>query len=143
MHVREFGEKYRVRVNDRKHERKYRITTTEDTVHGRHGEIVADPSFGNVFAVKFLAVPRNAVKTASLRSRKRAALAAGLKLKRLCGDDESIFHFNPENLEQSRLALKLVGARKRRTVILTPEQRKAIGDRLNPVRNVNNSELPA
>jgi len=71
MTVKEFGERYKVRVNDRKHERKYEITTSEETVHGRHGEIVADPSFGNVFTIKFLAVPRNAVKTGTLRNRKR------------------------------------------------------------------------
>ena len=42
MDVKSFAEQYRVRINDRKHERKYGITTSEDTVHGRYGEIVAD-----------------------------------------------------------------------------------------------------
>jgi hypothetical protein len=135
MDIKEFTEKYRVRLNDKKHERKYRISTSEDTVHGRYGEIVDDKTFGSVFAVRLIAVPRSAVMTGALRNRYRAALAGGLKLKRKHGDDESTFHFDPANAEQARLALKLVGARNRRSVSLTDAQRQVIGDRLKNARN--------
>ena len=136
MNIKEFAEKYRVRLNDKKHERKYRISTSEDTVHGRYSEIVDDKTFGSVFAVRFIAAPRSAVMTGALRNRYRAALAGGLTLKRKHGDDEMTFHFNPTNAEQTRLALKrLVGARHRRTVSLTDEQRQAIADRLRNARN--------
>jgi hypothetical protein len=95
----------------------YGLRTSEATIHGRFGEIVADASFGDGFAVKFLAVPRSAVNTGALRNRYRAALAGGLRLKRRYGGDESTFHFEPANSEEARLALKLVGARMRRKVI--------------------------
>ena len=39
--LRQFAVRLRLRMNDRKHERKYRLTTSEDTIHGRYGEIVA------------------------------------------------------------------------------------------------------
>ncbi|MGB2679144.1 MAG: hypothetical protein WAN12_18835 [Candidatus Acidiferrum sp.] len=114
MDMKQFRERYRVKMNGRKHERKYRLTTGEDTVHGRYGEIVEDKSYGDAFAVKFIAVPRNAVMTAALRNRYRAALAGGLTLKHKYGSDESTFHFDPANEKQARLALKLVRARIRR-----------------------------
>lgn len=114
MDIKAFAEKYRVRLNDRKHERKYRLSTSEDMVRGRSGEIVDDPSYGSVFAVKFIAVPCNAVMTSALRNRYRAALAARLTLKRRYGSDESTFHFDPTNAEQARLALKLAGVKTRR-----------------------------
>ena len=112
--VREFADRHRVRINDRKHEAKYGLETSEDTIHGRYGEVVADPSFGT-FAVKFIAVPRNAVMTGALKRRYREALAGGLVFKRKYGDAESTFHFDPTNDEQAKLALKLVGANRRRT----------------------------
>lgn len=112
--IKAFAKKYRVRLNDRKHERKYRLNMSTDTVHGRYGEIVDNLSYGSVVAVKFIPVPRNAVMTGALRNRYRAAMAGGLTLKRRYGSDESTFHFDPANAEQARLALKLVGARRRR-----------------------------
>jgi hypothetical protein len=114
MTIEQFAAQHRVRLNDRKHERKNGLRTSESTIHGRFGEIVADPSFGDAFAVKFLAVARSSVKTGALRNRYRAALAGGLRLKRRSGNDESTFHFEPANSEEAQLALKLVGARMRR-----------------------------
>lgn len=131
-----FAERYKVRLNDRPHRRKYRLETNEDAIHGRHGEIVEDPSYG-MFAVKFIAVPRNAKATGALRSRYRQALAGGLTLKTKYGDAESTFHCDPMNAEQSKLALRLVGAKTRRTVNLTPEQKAAIGERLRVWREAS------
>jgi len=134
MRIREFSDKFRGRLNDRRHEEKFGLETNEDTIHGRYGEIVEDPIFGSVLAVKFLAVPRPALKTGALRSRYRQALAGGLILKRKHGDAESTFHFDPTNAQQSRLALKLVGAKTRRTVNLTEEQKAALRNRLAAAR---------
>ena len=143
MDLREFAEKNRVRLNDRKHERKFRITTSEDTIHGRYGEIVADPTYGDdVLAVKFIAVPRSVNMDKKLRNRYRAALAGGLRLKRKYGDAESTYHFDPTNAQDESLALKLVGAKKRRTRLLTDEQRRLIGERLQAGRGVP-SRMPA
>lgn len=133
MKLREFAERYMLRVNDRKHESKYGLETGEDTIHGRYGEIVDDPSYG-LFAVKFITVPRNAVKTAVLRGRYRQAMAGGLMLKRRQGDAESTFFFDPANEWQSELTIRLVGAKRRRAVNLTAEQRAAIGERLRTAR---------
>ena len=138
MDVKSFAEQYRVRINDRKHERKYGITTSEDTVHGRYGEIVADESFGDSLALKFIAVPRGLLKNGALKIRHRKALAAGLRLKAKYGDAESTFHFNPANKEESVLAIKLVGAKRRRTVNMTPEQRQAVATRLAAGRRALN-----
>ena len=134
MDLREFAEKNRVRLNDRKHERKFRITTSGDTIHGRYGEIVADPTYGDVLAVKFIAVPRSVNMDKKLRNRYRAALAGGLRLKRKYGDAESTFHFDPANEQEVSLALKLVGAKRRRNRTLTDEQRRLIGERLQAGR---------
>ena len=114
MDIKEFAEKYRVRLNDKKHERKYRVSAVEDVVYGRFGEIAEDKTYGDVMAVRFIATPRNTVLTGALRNRYRKALADGLTLKCRNGEIESTFHFDPANERQARLALKLVGARVRR-----------------------------
>lgn len=131
--LRQFAVRLRLRVNDRKHERKYRLTTSEDTIHGRYGEIVADPSY-ELFAVKFIAVPRAANVNGALRNRYRAAMAGGLTLKQKYGDAESTFHFDPANEKQAALAVKLVGAKRRRIVNMTPERRAALSARLASLR---------
>jgi hypothetical protein len=133
--IRGFAVKYRLCLNDRKHERKYGITTTEDTIHGRYGEIVSDQSYEHVLAVKFIAVPRNANSNGALRNRYRKALDAGLRLKHKCGDAESTFHFDPESEQKSNLAIRLVGSKRRRTVNLSPEQKQALADRLARARD--------
>jgi hypothetical protein len=140
--IRQFAEKHKTRLNDRRHERKYRLETSEDTINGRYGEIVEDVTFGK-FVVKFIAVPRNAVMTGALRNRYRQALDGGLVLKRKCGDAESTFHFDPTDEAQSRLALSLVGAKTRRTVSLTPEQRIAIGERLRKAKEASTMAVAA
>jgi hypothetical protein len=140
--LRQFAVRLRLRVNDRKHERKYRLTTSEDTIHGRYGEIVADPSYDH-FAVKFIAVPRVTNVNGALRNRYRAALAGGLVLKQKYGDAESTFHFDPANERQAALAVKLVGARRRRIVNMTPERRTALSARLAALRATKTAETTA
>jgi hypothetical protein len=136
--LREFADRNRVRINDRKHEPKHRLETSEDTIHGRYGEIVTDPSHG-AFAVKFIAVPRQVIMTGALNRRYREAIAGGLSLKAKYGDAESTFHFNPANDNEAKLALKLVGPKRRRTVILTLDQKAALVERLTAGKNRSNT----
>jgi hypothetical protein len=107
MSIEQFAEKYRWRMNDRKHERSFGLTTSEDTIHGRYGEIVADESFGPILAVKFIAVPRNAIMNGALLGRYRKVLAGGLRLKDKYGDSESTFHFDPAKEREFALAIQL------------------------------------
>jgi hypothetical protein len=132
--LRSFAEKYHLRLNDRKHERKRGLETNEDTIHGRYGEIVDDPSYGPVLAVKFLAIPRDSARTGALKRRYRMAIAAGLTLKRKYGDCESTFHFDPENQEHSLVAIRLVAAKHKKQRQFTLEQRKAIAERFRRAR---------
>ncbi len=139
--IREFATRYRLRVNDRKREHRHRVSTAEDTIQGRFGEIVPDPSFGPLLAVRFVAVPRNASMNGALRNRYRKALDAGLRLKCTYGDAESTFHFDPENEQKANLTIRLVGAKRRRTVNLSPEQKQVLADRLARTRDARNSPV--
>jgi hypothetical protein len=143
MTIREFGDKYRVRVNDKKHAQKFRIESSEDVVYGRFGEIVTDESYGDVFAVKFIATPRNASMNGALLSRYRKALGGGLTLKRKYGDAESTFHFDPANAAQVALVFELLKPKKRAVRVLTDEQKNALRDRLKAVRTVRSLPLAA
>lgn len=118
MNVREFATQYRLRVNDPRLSRKYRVRMGEDVVLGRYGEI---SEIEGVFRVRFLATPRDAVMTGTLRNRYREAVAAGLVCK-WKSEAESIFLFDPKNAEQVALVVRLVGARYRRAPRpVTPE----------------------
>jgi len=104
----------------------------ENLIHGKCGEL-ADMSDAGRFRLRLLAVPRSADMERTLRSRRSAVLAGGLQLK-WQGHAESIFYFDPADAAQVRLVVKLVGAKVRRTRILTPEQRQALIDRLAVAR---------
>jgi hypothetical protein len=137
--IREFATKHRLRLNDRKQEHRQRFSTTEDTVHGKFGEIVSDASFGQLLAVKFVAVPRNASMNGALRNRYRKALEGGLRLKQKYGDAESTFHFDPDNEQKANLAIRLVGAKRRRTINLSAEQKQILVERLARARDARNA----
>lgn len=62
-----------------------------------------------------------------------------LRLKHKYGDAESTFHFDPENEQKANLAIRLVGAKRRRTVNLSPEQKQALADRLARARDARNT----
>jgi hypothetical protein len=135
MDIRAFAEQYRLRINDKKLTGKYRIRMhAQPVVYGRYGEIDEDKTYGDVFVVRFLAVPRDAVMTGALRNRRKKALGAGLRCKWL-GHDESSFHFDPCNDVQAKLVIALVGAPIRRRRILSDEQRRLLVDRLRKLRN--------
>jgi hypothetical protein len=143
MDIKDFAAQYRARVNDKKFAGRYGLEANEDTIFGKYGEIVDDSSYGTVLAVKFIAVPRGAAMTKALAARRRAAEAGGLMLKRLYGDAESTWHFNPANEQRARLALKLVGARFKRVRVLTEEQKLVLRDRMLAARNAKKLPLAA
>lgn len=68
--------------------------------NGRFGIVLEDPA-------------NRPTRARALLSRRRKALAAGFTLHQ-AGDAESILLFDPENREQARLAIRLVGAKARR-----------------------------
>jgi hypothetical protein len=119
----EFAEKHRLRLKS---------NGVENLIFGKFGEL-ADMGDAGRFRMRLLAVPRAADMDRTLRSRRKAALAAGLELK-WKGEAESIFYFNPADAAHVRTVVKLVGAKVRRTRILTPEQKQALTDRLATAR---------
>lgn len=131
--IKAFAEQHRLHLNrpigwpSKRHNDK-----VEDLVFGKYGEL-ADMSDEGLFRLRLLAVPRAKVMNKALLNRKRQALAGGLVLK-WQGDAESIFYFNPANAAQASLAIRLVGAKVRRTRVMTPEQKQVLADRLAKFR---------
>lgn len=118
-----FAEKYRLRLAD---------TGAERVVLGKFGEL-ADMDDSIHLRFRLLAVPRNAVMNKALLSRRRKALAGGMVAK-WRGDAETILFFNPSDEAQAALAIQLVGAKRRRSVNLTPERKAELRARLAAVR---------
>ncbi len=96
MDIKEFAEAYRLRVKN---------NGVEGLIHGKYGEL-ADMRDAGRFRLRLLAVPRAADMDRKLRSRRKAALAAGLEM-RSQGEAESIFFFNPTDPTQVQLVVKL------------------------------------
>jgi hypothetical protein len=104
MHtISEYAEKYRLRM---KRDRCGDLIVPGKLGHlyehgsGRFGMVLEDPADGQS-------------RARGLLSRCRKALAAGFTAHQ-AGDAESILLFDPESREQSRLAIRLVGARAKR-----------------------------
>jgi hypothetical protein len=111
---------------------KTKYTGAEDIIPGKYGEL-AEMNDGGLLRLRFLAVPRSAIMTGSIRNRRRLAEAGGLKLKWRC-DAESIWIFDPADSAQAALAIKLVHPKRKRIVNLTEEQRQVLRDRLQLAR---------
>lgn len=118
-----FSEKWRLRLAD---------TGAERVVPGKFGEL-ADMDDPIHLRLRLLAVPRTAVMNKALLSRRRKALAGGMVAKQSC-DAETVLLFNPSDAAQAALAIRLVGAKRRRTVNLTEEQKTALRNRLAAIR---------
>lgn len=110
-------------------------TGAERVVPGKYGQI-ADMGDDGFLRLRLLAVPRGANVDRTLRARRAQALAGGLTW-RWKGDTESILTFDPANEAQVQLAVKLVGAKRKRT--MSVEQRQAGAARLAAARS---SRLP-
>ena len=104
----------------------------EDLALGKYGEL-AEMNDGGPLRLRLLAVPSTANITGALRNRRKKAEAGGLKLK-WKGDAESIWIFDPADSAPSALAIKLVGAKRKRVVILTDAQKQTLRDRLQAAR---------
>ena len=91
-------------------------------IRGKHG-IVFDCDDGEGLALALFDNPPNrASKARTLLCLRKKALAAGLPARQI-GDCESVFLFNPQDQEQSKLALKLVGVQRRRRLSEQHRQR--------------------
>ena len=108
-------------------------TGAEKVVPGKYGEI-ADMEDKGLLRLRLLAVPRSANMDRTLRARRAKALAAGMTCK-WRGDAESIFYFDPANEAHVSLAVKLVGAKRKRLV--SEEQRQALSARLAMSRELS------
>ena len=120
--MKEFAEENRLRLID---------TGAEKVVPGKYGEL-ADMGDDGLLRLRLLAVPRAANMDRTLRARRAKALAGGMTCK-WKGDAESILYFDPANEAQVRLAVKLVGAKRRR--VLNENQRQALAARLAVARS--------
>lgn len=107
-------------------------TGAERVVPGRYGQL-ADMGDEGLLRLRLLAEPRGADMDRTLRSRRARALAGGLVCK-WKADAESIFFFDPVNEAQVRLAVDLVGAKRRRVRIMNAEQKEELVARLTAGR---------
>jgi hypothetical protein len=123
--MKQFTEQNRLRLID---------TGAERVVPGKYGEL-ADMDDEGLLRLRLLAVPRSANMDRTLRARRARALAAGLTCK-WQGDAEAIFYFDPANEAHVELAVKLVGAKRRRVRILDAEQKQALVARLAAARKL-------
>src|SRR5947199_6532108 len=142
MNVTEFGEQYGVKItnpNQRSWSLKDKIQLdAEPVVEGKCGMIQnlltnERATDGNRLVLSLMAVPRNADMNKRLNSRAKDAEAAGMILKSRSGY-ETQWYFNPADPQLAGAALKAVGARKRRTRILSEDQKQALAVRLATAR---------
>jgi len=142
----EFADRYRARITTPRS--KPIPPDSEDVIGGKCGMIGAlfagesGMSAHPILLLHLLAVPRHANRDRILRLRAKGALDAGMKLKVGGGGcAESVWYFDPTNETQALAALKLVGARRRRRVILTEEQKTALIARLATARTVHQNAI--
>jgi hypothetical protein len=119
---------------------KYRVKGTRDgdgrddlAAHGKFGYI-GEYADGKL-CMALLAVPRNKVMNGALNSRKADAKAGGMTPMQVAEHVyESIWAFDGDDARLSELAIELVRPRRRKVVVLTPERRAALVDRLAVMR---------
>lgn len=122
MTIREFAEKHKVRIKFDEE--------GEAIVLAKHGQIYGYSA--HKFGVMFMLPTER-----HWNNRRRECEAAGMEVIQ-DGDTEGTLLFDPENRDQARTAIRLVGAY--RKVQLSPEQRAAKAEQLR--RNVEASRVP-
>lgn len=133
MTIREFAEKYRVKMTAGKQ-------GTEDLVLGKYGEIAGTYRNGQM-RLRLLAVPRDRVMNGALNNRKAEAAAGGMiPLHVTPNVYESIWGFDPTDTRLAELAINLVQPRRKRVRILTDEQKTLLTDRLRRLRSSLNPD---
>jgi hypothetical protein len=118
MTIKEFAAKFKLRTK--------RDEDGEDIVLAKLGQIYAysDTQFGVMFLTK----------SARLwNSRRQECEAAGMPCTQ-DGDTEGTLLFDPENKDQAKVAIRAVGARRKKE--LSPELRAQMAARLKNVRRV-------
>ena len=147
MTIEEFADTYRVRRLPRgkpsKRCNNLPIEAEYDVVEGKAGYIglastksLPDqgfPSRKHLLQLNLMAVPRAANRDRLLTGRFKLAQAAGFELKGKAGA-ESRWYFNPEDKAQAEAAIKIVGAARKRTRVLTEDQKQVLRDRMAAVR---------
>ncbi len=141
MDIAQFAETYRVRT--RRDECGETIVCgklwkAQPKPHRMYGHQIYDHGEGRFGLILMFAVDDGkeiggSGKSARWNNAKKKLLAAGFTLKQ-DGDAEGVCLFDPNNKAQSALALKLARVRFRRTVEMTPEQRKAVAERFAAAR---------
>jgi hypothetical protein len=136
MNIAQFAEQYRVKRLPAGRQSKRcdnkPIELTEDVIEGKIGFLGEGWGDGRMI-LHILAVPREADMNGKLNRRFRMAEQAGMTLKVKAGY-ESEWYFDPHNEQQALAAIESVQPKRMRTVTLTPEQRAAIGTRLQSAR---------
>ena len=114
MNIQEFAEKYRLRVK--------RAEDGELIVPAKLGHLYShDPDRG-IFGLVLEAPADDSSLDNTLRARKRKAEREGFEVHQE-GDFEAVLLFDANDPKKVRLAIRLVGAKRKRT--LTAEQRAA------------------
>jgi hypothetical protein len=153
MNITEFGRQYGVKVTN-PNQKPWTLEWTlkdkpqldaEPVVEGKCGVLMnllpnEQARFkGQRLVLSLLAVPRNADMNKKLNNRAKDAEAAGMKLKSKSGYETS-WYFDPTNAQAARAAIKAVGARRKRSINMTEEQKQALCARLALARAVKASQ---
>lgn len=121
MTIKEFAVRHKVRIKFDEE--------GEAAVLAKHGQIY-DFGRGQFGALFMFDTPR------PWNSRRQECEKAGMRIVQ-DGDTEGTLLFDPENKDQAKTAIRLVGARQRRQ--LSPEQRKLAVERLERFREARQS----
>ena len=114
MKIHDFAERYRLRVK--------RAEDGEPVIPGKLGHLYShDPARG-IFGLVLEAPADDSSLDNTLRARKRKAEREGFEVHQE-GDFEAVLLFDASDARKARLAIRLVGAKRKRS--LTPEQRSA------------------
>jgi len=132
MSISDFAKQYKVKVTLGKQ-------GTEDLIVGKFGEIAG----GKLFRLRLLAVPRDRLMNGTLNARKKQAQTGGMVPLHVTPNVyESIWGFDPSDARLAELAITLAQPRRKRTVILTDDQRAALAARLAAAQH-NRSQIAA
>jgi hypothetical protein len=132
MSISDFVKQYKVKVTLGKQ-------GTEDLIVGKFGEIAG----GKLFRLRLLAVPGDRLMNGALNARKKQAQTGGMVPLHVTPNVyESIWGFDPSDARLAELAITLAQPRRKRTVILTDDQRAALAARLAAARH-NRTQIAA
>jgi hypothetical protein len=113
---------------------------TEDLIVGKFGEIAGNYEDDTLFRVRLLGTPRDRVMNGALNSRKKQAQSGGMTPLHVTPYVyESIWGFDPKDTRLAELAISLVQPRRKRTVVLSDDQKQALVARLASARQNRSS----